>query len=127
MTILKPIINAVPNKGNSVVDITPLQHQEAEWNRTGISFTNVAPGSKQEYSFTYLGKKTLKSAAASCSCTSTVTKGNIVSGVLTIDKNFSGIKGQTANVSKTITVTFTDNTQQVLTVGATVNKLLKIQ
>lgn len=127
MTILKPIINAVPNKGNSVVDITPLQHQEAEWNRTGISFTNVAPGSKQEYSFTYLGKKTLKSAAASCSCTSTVTNRNIVSGVLTIDKNFSGIKGQTANVSKTITVTFTDNTQQVLTVGATVNKLLKIQ
>lgn len=128
MTILKPIINAVPNTAKPIVDITPHQKvQDSDWNRTGITFTNVAPGSKQDYSFKYSGNKTIKSAQASCSCTTSVASGNVVSGILTIDKNFSNVQGQTANVSKTITVTFTDGTQQVLNVGATVNKLFRIK
>lgn len=98
-----------------------------EWDRTVIDMGVVAPGSKQKYEFNYLGSKKITNVQASCGCTSTVTKGNTISGTWTISSDYSAVKEIESLTSRTVTATLSDGSKQVLTLKATVNKMYKIQ
>ncbi len=99
----------------------------SSWDRTGITYTNVAPGSKQSFTFTYSGSNIIKNVATSCSCTAAVHQGNVINGSITADKDLSRTAGAQATMSKTVTVHFTDGTKDTLTVSLVVNKLFKIK
>ncbi len=100
---------------------------KAEWDKTGITVTNVAPGSKQTFTFNYKGTKTIKTLHTSCGCTAAKADNNQVVATLTVDKDFSGVQGQLANMTKTVTVVFMDDTKDTLTVSAVVNKLFAVE
>lgn len=129
----------LPTEEKETTQQTPLTHQNPstpqnppvlvvlEWDRTVIDMGVVAPGSKQKYEFNYLGAKKITDVKASCGCTSTITKGNTISGIWNIGSDYSAVKEVESLTSRTVTVTFNDGSKQVLTLKATVNKMFKIQ
>ena len=92
-----------------------------------MDFGAVAPGSKQQYEFTYVGTQKIMGAKSSCGCTSSVTAGNKVSGVWTIGQDFSNQKQDLTPQSQNITVTLSDGTSKVLHIAAQVNRNYKVQ
>lgn len=122
-------IEALKNSGSfsQTAEVQEQQEGSLEWNRTSIDFGVVAPGSKQDYSFTYIGNKKISSVKGSCSCTSTLQEGNKVSGVLVVANDFSYSKEKFVELLKTVTVHFDDSSMEVLTLECTVNKNLNIQ
>ena len=100
--------------------------RQVEWDRETIVFENIAPSTQQPYSFTYIGKKTITDVASSCGCTSSLLENNKVSGAWVIPVDFSYTKDTIVNSDKTITVTFSDNSIDILTLKATINKKLYV-
>jgi hypothetical protein len=98
-----------------------------DWNRITLNFGVVAPGSKQDYSFTYLGSKKIKSTTASCGCTSSILEGNKVSGVLTLPTDYSHATTDLTSTTKTVTAVFDDGTKQELSVACKVNRKFNLQ
>jgi hypothetical protein len=131
-TILTPITN-VPTNNVVTSSTTPAPNPtkplitKAEWDKTGVTVTNVAPGSKQTFTFNYKGTKTIKTLHTSCGCTAAKAENNQVVAILTVDKDFSSVQGQLANMTKTVTVVFMDDTKDTLTVSAVVNKLFAVE
>ena len=100
---------------------------EIHWDRKSINFGEVAAGSSQDFTFKYLGNKTIRKVNSSCGCTVTTTKNNLISGTWSIAQDFSGVKNnRMVPSSKTLTVLFEDSTTETLTISATINKNYKI-
>ena len=113
-----------PTPSNPVVSTTLL---EIHWDRKSINFGEVAAGSSQDFTFKYLGNKTIRKVNSSCGCTVTTTKNNLISGTWSIAQDFSGVKNnRMVPSSKTLTVLFEDSTRETLTISATINKNYKI-
>lgn len=111
----------------TVIEITENGNhmQIVDWNRTSIDFGEVAPGSKQAYEFTYVGKSKVINSKSSCGCTSAVASGNKISGVWSIAADFSHSKTDLTPQSQNITATLADGSIQVLRINAKVNKRFK--
>lgn len=92
------------------------------WDRTSLDFGIVAPGSKQKYSFQYLGDSKIKSVVAGCGCTSTKNENGEISGFLTLGKDWSYSKDNLIKQEKTIKVTLEDESEQTLLLKCTVDK-----
>lgn len=95
------------------------------WNKVTHDLGVISPGSKHEYTFTYNGPKKITSVTAGCSCTATAVDKNSVKVVFTAG-SFPKI-AQASNVSvvdvtKTVTVKFTDGSENKLKLTAKLAK-----
>jgi len=82
----------------------------------------VAPGAEIAFQFKYNGEKKIKTTKASCGCTSTKTDDNNITGKVAVAKDFSFSKEMLVPNTKTIQVTYEDNTTDILTIKYTVDK-----
>lgn len=101
------------------------------WNQTRYDFGKVLPNTKIEALFVYSGNKEIKEIKASCGCTTTKEKKDDNGYVSIIAEYITGkiaphLNTDTQKVSKGITVTFTDNTTQILVIEGLIVKNTKI-
>lgn len=106
-------------------------HDNIDWNRVTLDFGTVAPGSKQDYSFTYIGTKKIKEVKSSCGCTSAVVnkeaKTPKVEGTYTLPTDYSYASNDITPTSKVVTVSFEDNSISTLTLSCKVNRKFNVQ
>ncbi len=102
-----------------------------DWNKLEHNLGTIAPGSANKFSFTYKG--TLKITKTSSSCGCTVSKSLpqpdgtvLIEATYNAPTDFSYSKTDLNAVHKNITITFEDNTTQVLTIRGQVDRRLNI-
>lgn len=96
------------------------------WNQTNYDFGVAAPLSKVKFSFEYSGDKEIKTVSASCGCTVPTidsSKG-IINVVYDAPRVPEHLKETGLKISKQVTVTFKDETTQVLGITGLVKKTI---
>lgn len=102
-----------------------LPGNEITWNKVAHNFGTVPEGPAAEVVFKFTNKGTapvvIKSANPSCGCTTpTYTKDPVLPGQTGDVKASFGTQGRPGYFNKTVTVTFDNGTQQILTIEGTV-------
>lgn len=91
------------------------------WKPSILVFNNVKGGKSVKGSFIYMGGKKIKVVTSGCGCTSVINDGDRID--VSMNTSFpTSVDADIYTQSKNITVTFTDNTKDILTISANLIK-----